>query len=105
MPRRKDISTDLREAIVATHQSGKAISKQFVHHSVAIKIIHKWKTFRTAANLLRSGRPSKFTPRSDRAVLTETAKNPKATPQTIQASVSMLNVTVPLEKTKQIWPV
>ena len=68
MPRRKDISNDPREAIVAAHQSGKgykAISKLFrVHHSTERKIIHKWKTIRTAVNLPRSGRLSKFTPRS-----------------------------------------
>jgi len=70
---RKDISNDLREAIVAAHQSGKgykAISKlPGVRHSTEKKIIHKWKTFRTAVNL-----PSKFTPRFDRAMLRETAK-------------------------------
>uniref|UniRef100_I3J0H5 Platelet-derived growth factor (PDGF) family profile domain-containing protein n=2 Tax=Oreochromis TaxID=8139 RepID=I3J0H5_ORENI len=41
-----------REAIVATHQSGKgckAISKQFeIHHSTVRKITHQWKTFKTA---------------------------------------------------------
>ena len=68
MPRRKDISNDLREAIVAAHQFGKGykdISKFFgVHHSTEIKIIHKWETFNTAVYLPRSGCPSKFTPRS-----------------------------------------
>jgi len=57
MPRRKDISNDFR-AVVAAHQSDKcytAISKQSeVHYSTVRKIIHKWKTFKTAA----SGRPS-----------------------------------------------
>jgi len=45
----------LREAIVAANQSGKgykAISKQSgVHHSTERTIIHKWKTFKTAANV------------------------------------------------------
>jgi len=67
MPRRKDISNDLGEAIVAAHRSGKGykiISKLFgVHLSTERKIIYKWKTFRTAVNLPRSGRPSKFAPR------------------------------------------
>nr|XP_028576306.1 zinc finger protein 577-like isoform X2 [Podarcis muralis] len=98
MPRRKDISNALREAIVAAHKTGKgykAISKQFkVHHSTIRKIIQKWKTFQTVANLPRSGRPSKFTPRSDRAMLREIAKNPRVTSQALQASVSMLNVKV-----------
>ena len=51
MPRRKDISIDLRETIVAAHQSEKgyeAISKLFgVPHSTAREIIHKRKTFQT----------------------------------------------------------
>ncbi|MEE6521276.1 hypothetical protein FKM82_019399 [Ascaphus truei] len=67
MPRRKNISNDLREAIVAAHQSEKgykAISKQFkVYHSTVRKIIQKWKTFKTIDNLPRSGRPNKFTPK------------------------------------------
>ncbi|MEE6522209.1 hypothetical protein FKM82_020645 [Ascaphus truei] len=75
MPRRKDISNDLREAIVAAHQSGKgykAISKQFkVHHSTGRKIIQKWKTFKTVANLPRCGRPSKFSPRSEKLQKTQ----------------------------------
>jgi len=55
VPRRKDISNDLREAAVAAHQSGKGykvISKQFgVHQSTVRKIIiHVWKTFKTVAN-------------------------------------------------------
>ena len=62
----------------ADHQSGKGykvISKLFgVHHSTEGKIIHKWKTFKTAFNLPRSERPSKFTPRSDCAMLRETIK-------------------------------
>ena len=98
MPKSQDIRNDLREAIVAAHQSGKgykAISKQFkVHHSTLRKIIHKWETFKTVANLPRSGRPSNFTPRSDHAMLREIAKNPGVTSQTLQASVSMLNVKV-----------
>ena len=70
MPRRNDISDDLREAIVAAHQSGKGykvISQLFgVHHSTERKIIHKWKTFKTVTSLPRSGRRSKFTPSSDK---------------------------------------
>ena len=44
MPRRKDISSNVREAIIAAHQSGKGyktISKQLgVHHSTVRMIIH-----------------------------------------------------------------
>jgi len=40
-----------------------------------------------------SGRLSKFTPRSDRAMLREIAKRPRSTHQT-QASVNLLNVEV-----------
>ena len=51
-----------------------------------MQITHKLETFKTAVNLPRSGHPSKFTPRF--------AKHPRATSQTLQASVSMLNVKV-----------
>jgi len=54
----------------------KGIPKQSgVHHSTVRKIIHKWQTFKTVAKLFL-------------------AKNPRATSQTLQASVSMLNVRV-----------
>jgi len=75
MPRRRDICHDLRETIVASHQSGKgykAISKLFgVHHCRVRKIIHKWTTFKTAVNIPKSGCHS-FTPS------VKTAKNPKS---------------------------
>uniref|UniRef100_A0A3Q4I1B2 Uncharacterized protein n=1 Tax=Neolamprologus brichardi TaxID=32507 RepID=A0A3Q4I1B2_NEOBR len=58
---------------LAAHQPGKgykAISRQFeVHHSTVKKIIHMWKTFKTAANIPSIGHTSKFSPRSDRAIL------------------------------------
>lgn len=69
MPRKKDVSNGLAEAIVAAHPSGevyKTIPKQFgAHHSTVRKLIHKWKAFCTAANLSTNGLPTKFTPRSD----------------------------------------
>jgi len=64
------------------------------HHSTERKIIHKWKSYRTVVNLPRSGPTIKLTTRSDCAMLRETAKNPRTTFQTLQASVSMLNVNV-----------
>jgi len=66
MSRKNDISNNLREAIVAAHQSGKGYKAILVgvHHSTERKIIHKWKRLKAAVNLPRSGRPSKFTPRS-----------------------------------------
>uniref|UniRef100_A0AAX7TN30 Sleeping Beauty transposase HTH domain-containing protein n=1 Tax=Astatotilapia calliptera TaxID=8154 RepID=A0AAX7TN30_ASTCA len=67
------------EAVAAAHHSTKgykAISKQFeVHHTTVGKIIHKWKIFKTAASLPGNGHPSKFNPRTDRAVSRETAKS------------------------------
>uniref|UniRef100_A0A3Q4HHB0 HTH psq-type domain-containing protein n=1 Tax=Neolamprologus brichardi TaxID=32507 RepID=A0A3Q4HHB0_NEOBR len=47
--------TSTLPAIVTAHQSRKGykvISKQFkVHHSTLRKIVHKWKTFKSAVNL------------------------------------------------------
>jgi len=52
MPRRKDISDDLKETIGVAHQSGKGhktMSKQFGdQHSTLRKVIHTWTTFATA---------------------------------------------------------
>ncbi|XP_063291707.1 dihydrolipoyllysine-residue acetyltransferase component of pyruvate dehydrogenase complex, mitochondrial [Pelobates fuscus] len=79
MPKRKDISNVLREAIVASHQTWeayKAISKQFeVHHSMVKKIIQQWETFKTVANLSRSGYPTKINPKVPLPALSPTMQN------------------------------
>ena len=96
MLRRKDISNNFREATVAAPQPGKgykAISKQFgVHHSTVSEIAYKWKTFKTGASLSGSGSSDKFTSRSDCAMLRKTFKKSRAKAQTLQVSVSLLNV-------------
>lgn len=98
MPRRQDISSDQRKAIVAAHQSEKSheviSSKMYSISSTIRKIIHKCKTFRTVSSLLRTGCPSTFTPRSDHAMLLKIAKYPRVTSQILQALVSMLNIKV-----------
>ena len=90
---RTDISNHLRKAVVAAHQSErgyKVISKQFgVHHSTVLKIIHMWKIFETVANLIPAGSPQGQT-----AQCSEKSWKKKNTSQTLQASVSMLNVKV-----------
>lgn len=72
-----------------SHQSGKVhevISTQFgVHYSNVRKIIYKWKTFETVTYLL-CGCPSIFTSRS--------VNNLRATFQTLQASVNVVNIKV-----------
>lgn len=93
MPRKKDIHNNLREESVAAHLG--RVTRPFPNILKSIrKIIHKRKTFETDANLFRSRGPSKSAPRSDRAMLKETKKTPPktATCQTVQTSVSMLNV-------------
>jgi len=71
VPRRKDISNDIKEATDAASQSEmgyKVISKLFgFHYSTARKISHKWKTFKTASSVLNHPRSGKFTPRTDSA--------------------------------------
>uniref|UniRef100_A0A3B4H0G6 Uncharacterized protein n=1 Tax=Pundamilia nyererei TaxID=303518 RepID=A0A3B4H0G6_9CICH len=80
----------LKEAIVVLHYSlkgYKVISKQFeIHHFTPGKIIHKWKTFKIAANLLRSGHPFKFTLRSDCEIFRGIARNPRAMSWSLQVS-------------------
>lgn len=46
------------------------ISNEFeISHSTIWKIGYKWRKFKIAANMPRSGRPSRFTPRADRKML------------------------------------
>lgn len=93
MPRKKDIHNNLREESVAAHLG--RVTRPFPNILKSIRtIIHKRKTFETDANLCRSRGPSKSAPRSDRAMLKETKKKTQltATCQTVQTSVSMLNV-------------
>lgn len=65
IPRRKNISSDLKEVIFAANQSVKGystISKWFEgHHATVRKNILKWKTFKTGANLPWSRSPGRFT--------------------------------------------
>ena len=75
------------------------------------KIIHKWKTFKTVANLPRSGYPSKFIPRSDHAIVREIAKKQTNKKQKLhirlyrpQLSCEMLKfMTVQLKNSEQVW--
>ena len=84
VPKRNDIGSDRREAVVAAHQSGKAykvISKQSgVQHFTVKKITHKRKTFTSATSLDRSNDQRNC------------RRNPRATFQTLKASVSFLKV-------------
>ncbi len=53
-----------------------------------MKIIHKWKTFKTDPNPPRSGHPIKFSPRSDRVMLREMADNPKTSLETLETQLT-----------------
>jgi len=70
VPRRKDNSNEIREAIVAATNLGRVI-RTFPNNLKSIilqrKIIHMVKTIKTVA-IPRSEHPSKCTPRSDRAM-------------------------------------
>ena len=63
MRRTKDLSEDMRQAIVDDYRAGlgyKKLFKQFkVHLSTVLKAIYKWRASKTIANLPRSGQPSK----------------------------------------------
>lgn len=76
-----------------------------VHHSTVTKIICQWKTFKSSASLPSSGCPSKFISRSDCPMLRGTAKNPRATAQTLQHSISTSNIKVHDSTMRSLkWP-
>ncbi|KAK3557229.1 hypothetical protein QTP70_026114 [Hemibagrus guttatus] len=88
MVKSKELSEAFRKKIVDAYVSGKGyenISKEFViSHSIVKKIIYKRRTFKTTANMARSGHPSKFTTRADRKTLKGVSKNPKMSSRDLQ---------------------
>ena len=69
----------------------KKSSKEFeISRSTVWKIVYKWRTFKTAASMERSGRPSNFTPRADREMLKVATKNPKMSLRDLQQALPCL---------------
>lgn len=98
MARSKDLSEAFRKKIVAAYESGKGfkkISKEFeISHSTVRKIVYKWGTFKTTANMPRAGHPSKFTPRADHKLLKEVSKTPKMSSRDLQQALATVDVKV-----------
>ncbi len=78
MPRSKEIQEQMRNKIVDMYQSGKgykAISKALGLQRTTVRaIIHKWRKLGTVVNLLKSGRPTKITPRAQWRLIQEVTK-------------------------------
>ncbi|KAK3546320.1 hypothetical protein QTP70_025682 [Hemibagrus guttatus] len=74
------------------YQSGKgykAISKALGLPRTTVRaIIYKWRKHGTVENLLRSGRPTKITPRAQRQLIQEVTKDPTTTSKEMQASLA-----------------
>uniref|UniRef100_A0A8C5MAD0 Sleeping Beauty transposase HTH domain-containing protein n=1 Tax=Leptobrachium leishanense TaxID=445787 RepID=A0A8C5MAD0_9ANUR len=98
MPRRKELSEDLRSRIVDLHEAGKgykSISKSLdVHVSMVRQTIYKWRKFSTVATLPRRGRPVKMTARAQRRMLNEVKKNPRVSAKDLQKSLAHANIFV-----------
>lgn len=65
--------------------------------------MRKWKRFKTAANIPRTGCTKKLTWRSDCATLRQTTRNPRARHETPQASLSMLKVKLMTVQLENDW--
>ncbi len=98
MPRSKEIQEQMRNKIVDMYQSAKgykAISKSLGLQRTTVRaIIHKWRRLRTVVNLLRSGRPTKITPRVQQRLIQEVIKEPRTTSKELQASLASIKVSV-----------
>ncbi|KAK3572988.1 hypothetical protein QTP86_011828 [Hemibagrus guttatus] len=83
MAKTKELSKDTRNKIVDLHQAGKtesSIGKQLgVKKSTVGAIIRKWKTYKTADNLPRSGAPRKISPCGVKMITRTVSKNPRTT--------------------------
>uniref|UniRef100_A0A8C5Q5S0 Transposase n=1 Tax=Leptobrachium leishanense TaxID=445787 RepID=A0A8C5Q5S0_9ANUR len=96
MPRRKELSEELRSRIVDLHKAGKgykSISKSLdVHVSTLRQTVCKWRKFSTVATLPRRGRPVKMTARAQRRMLNEVKKNPRVSAKDFQKSLAHANI-------------
>ena len=92
MPRSKELSGDVRKRIVAAHKDGegyKAISKRLaVHVSTVRQVVYKWRQHHSTANLSRSGRPQKVSPRAARKLARDAQENPRKTSRDLQADLA-----------------
>uniref|UniRef100_A0AAR2KC71 Tc1-like transposase DDE domain-containing protein n=1 Tax=Pygocentrus nattereri TaxID=42514 RepID=A0AAR2KC71_PYGNA len=83
MVKTKELSKDTRNKIVDLHQAGKtesAIGKQLgVKKSTVGAIIRKWKTYKTTANLPRSGAPRKISARGVKMTTRTVSRYPRTT--------------------------
>lgn len=98
MPRSKEIQEEMRKKVIEIYQSGKGyktISKAVGLQQTTVRaIIHKWRKLGTVANLPRSGRPTKITPRVRRKLIQEVTKEPRKTSKELQASLASVKVSV-----------
>lgn len=98
MPRKKEISEDIKSRVVELHKSGKGyklISKTLgIHQSTVRQILYKWREHGTVATLPRSGRPAKMTPKARRRILNEVKKNPGITAKGLKESLEVANISV-----------
>uniref|UniRef100_A0A8C5R032 Transposase n=1 Tax=Leptobrachium leishanense TaxID=445787 RepID=A0A8C5R032_9ANUR len=98
MPRRKELSEDLRSKIVDLHEAEKgykSISKSLdVHVSTVRQTVYKWRKFSTVATLPRRGRPVKMTARAQRRMVNEVKKNPRVSAKDLQKSLAHANIFV-----------
>uniref|UniRef100_A0A8C5WF56 Transposase n=1 Tax=Leptobrachium leishanense TaxID=445787 RepID=A0A8C5WF56_9ANUR len=98
MPRRKELSEDLRSRIVDLHEAGKgykSISKSLdVHVSTVRQTVYKWRKFSTVATLPRRGLPVKMTARAQCRMLNEVKKNPRVSAKDLQKSLAHANIFV-----------
>lgn len=83
MPKTKEHSSDVREAIIALHKEGKgyrAIGKQLNLHPCSVgSIVRKWKTSGHTVNCPRTGAPRKISTRAISRIVRIVENDPKTT--------------------------
>ncbi len=96
--RSKEIQEQMRNKLVDMYQSGKGYKAIFkaleLQRTTVRAIIHKWRKLVTVVNLLRSGRPTKITPRAQRRLIQEVIKEPRTTYKELQVSLALIKVSV-----------
>ncbi len=80
MSKTKELSKDTRDTIVDLHKAGmgyRTIGKQLGEKATTVgAIIRKWKKFKMAVNLPRTGAPCKISPRGVSMILRKVRDQP-----------------------------
>ncbi len=110
MGKTKELSKDTRDTIADLHKAGmgyRTIGKQLGEKATTVgAIIRKWKKFKMAVNLPRTGAPCKIPPRGVSMILRKVRNQPRTTREDLVNDLKRAGTTVStvtITNTTPLW--